>query len=75
MADRAYVAIVGQPYTIGVAVRNEAGYNPLVEPPAFETYEEAKAEADARNEVMGVSRADAIQIIGSSMAAQRRSGR
>lgn len=72
MADIAWAALMDDDgtYSLGLATRDEPGYAPLKEPLGLATYAEATAEADARNERLGLTREEATKIIASSMAAQ-----
>lgn len=83
MTDMAWTAVLADkripwwrsgdaPYTIGLADRDEPGFSPMREPLVFDTYDEAKTEADARNAALGLTREEATKIVASSMTAQRR---
>lgn len=72
----AWTAVVtGAGCSIGVADQDVAGYSPLRETLLFPTWDEAQAEADRRNERMGLTRHEAELIVISSMRAQNRAGR
>jgi hypothetical protein len=66
----AFVAVVNKGYQLGVAVANEAGYNPLMGK-TFDRYDEAKQWATALNEHIGLSADEALDIIGSTMRGPR----
>lgn len=74
MADIAWAAIIDDDgtYSLGLATRDEPGYAPLREPLGLATYAEATAEAEARNERLGLTRAEAWKIVASSIGAQNR---
>lgn len=65
----AYIAIVGNPYTLGVAVANESGYIPI--PTHWcngDDYAEMDAYADELNARENIDRDLATRIIASGMA-------
>lgn len=62
--------VVIEGFSIGIADENVAGYSPMKEPIYFPSYEEAQAEAERRNELMGLTRHEAALIVISSMRAQ-----
>ena len=67
----AYTSIVGKfHFGLGIATSNEAGYSPI-SPTLYiaGSYEEASAEADRLNVLMGLGEDCAMRIIASSMAA------
>lgn len=70
---RAYVAVTDEcGYRLGIAVEGEKGYHPT-KPDSdagapFGSYEAASAAADAYNESLGLTKAEAHAIVASSMA-------
>jgi hypothetical protein len=62
----AFVAIIEDGYSLGVAVENEQGYCPL-KGKTFETYDEAKHWATGLNEHIGLTASQAMDIVGSTM--------
>jgi hypothetical protein len=66
----AFVAVVNKGYQLGVAVANEAGYNPITGK-TFNSYGEAKQWADGLNKHIGLSQDEALDIIGSTMRGPR----
>lgn len=73
---RAYTAIVTRTgFSLGVAERGTAGYSLLREPPAFATYEEAMAEASRRNQAVGLTDAEAFEIVADTMRRQNQGTR
>ena len=71
MNNFAWVAVIdSEGYTLGGAFRDEPGYSPMREPEYFDTWERANIEADLRNEAMGITDAEALEIVASSMRAQ-----
>ena len=67
----AYVAVVKDGYGLGIAVKDESGYNPI-SGKSFDSYEEAKQWADGLNEHIGLSKDAALDIVGSSMFGRQR---
>jgi len=66
----AFVATANKGYGLGVAVANESGYNPI-QGKTFKTYGEAKTWADGLNTHIGLSKDEALDIIGSTMRGTR----
>jgi hypothetical protein len=62
----AFVAVIDEGYKLGVAVKNETGYNPI-SGKTFRTHDEAKQWADGLNEHIGLSKDEALNIVGSTM--------
>ena len=58
-------AFAGKTYAF-VAVKDETGYNPI-SGKTFHTHDEAKQWADGLNEHIGLSKAEALNIVGSTM--------
>jgi hypothetical protein len=54
----------GDHYILGKAHQNVYGYTPV--PMVFKTREEANKEADRRNKLLGLTKMEAFEIIGSS---------
>ncbi len=74
-SDKAYVVVIaqrdhpeGQPWQLGIAEWEKAGYTPC--PEFFATQDEGKAEAARRNAAIGLSDEDAMIISISSHRAQ-----
>ncbi len=73
--DVAYAAIVCEGgFTLGIAQRDSPGYTPT-NYDAVETYEAASAWADEANRRLGLTPAQAAEIVASSMGAQNRRDR
>jgi len=69
--DFAWTAVIdSEGFTLGGAFRGESGYSPMREPEYFDTWERASIEADLRNESMGLTASEALDIVASSMRAQ-----
>lgn len=73
----AYVAVIGGPPDhpvagsyLGIAVRGEHGYVPVRGGP-WPDHTQAQAEAERRNQQLGLTKHEAIKIILSSMARPR----
>lgn len=72
MRDRAWTPVImAEGISLGVADRGVAGYTPMREPEYFATWDIAQEDADWRNERLGLSKDEAMEIVTSSMAAQR----
>ena len=71
MIELAWAAIItpGGVYTLGVAEAGVRGYLPLTDPPTFDSYAEASAEAMVRNRARGLTPLEAAKIVASSMNA------
>ncbi len=68
----AYVAVYQDAgWRLGLAVENEAGYNPI-EGKEFATQKEAEFFADSMNEHLGLSRDEAVHIQVTTMRGSRR---
>lgn len=71
--NSAWVAVIrNEGYELGLADRGVPGYSPMRDPIRFDTYEQASEAARTQNRSMGLTDAEALEIVVSSMVAQRR---
>lgn len=69
MKAHAYVAVIkGDAFTLGIATRNAPGYH-LTDYPTVPTYRDAADWAHEANARLGLTDADAVEIVASSMHA------
>lgn len=67
-SDRAFVAVIdSRGFQLGVAIKGRHGYQRYRNSPSFDSFEDAQKEADARNEKLGLTPAEAYEIVISSM--------
>jgi len=71
--SKAFTAIVTpEGYTIGLAERDVAGYQPVRDEGPFENYDAARERADKMNVDLGLDPKEAWFIVASSVGAQRK---
>jgi hypothetical protein len=66
----AFAPVIENGYRLGVAVANESGYSPIAGK-TFERYDEACQWANELNEHIGLSKDEALDIVGSTMGGSR----